>query len=191
MSLDYLQHVRGDLIHILQGPDAERHHRSVILKREDTKKMHPWLVLKYIFSGEAKTSLKILFREIGIGLYFKETVSYERLNTESVKILRQSGLTWKERRLPDTLTYVPGGRTELSTAGSCTHHNIEVKRLKLYSFELGWCVSRLMPSRKTELLQIKDKQEGIRYSCELQITLRILLQIMKRDNFTWLRNRRL
>lgn len=30
-------------------------------------------------------------------------------------------LTWKERRFPETLTYVPGGRTALSTLGSCTN----------------------------------------------------------------------
>lgn len=35
VRLDNLQHMRGDLIHVLNGPDTECHDRSVVLKQED------------------------------------------------------------------------------------------------------------------------------------------------------------
>lgn len=34
VRLNDLQHVWGDFVHVLQGPDAERHDRSVVLRRE-------------------------------------------------------------------------------------------------------------------------------------------------------------
>lgn len=45
VRLDNLEHVWGDFIHILQGPHAECHHRSVVLRQEE-KDRHPQSVLK-------------------------------------------------------------------------------------------------------------------------------------------------
>lgn len=35
VCLDNLQHMRGDFIHVFQGPDAERHQRSVVLRQKN------------------------------------------------------------------------------------------------------------------------------------------------------------
>lgn len=35
VCLDHLQHVRGDFIYVLQGPDAKCHNRPVVLTQEE------------------------------------------------------------------------------------------------------------------------------------------------------------
>lgn len=46
VRLDHLQHMRGDFVHILQGPDAECNNRPVVLRQEDKHPQPQSIILK-------------------------------------------------------------------------------------------------------------------------------------------------
>lgn len=73
VRLDNFQHVRGDFIHVLQGPDAERYNRSVVLRQEDKEPKHTQSFCHWKHRGTSW--VRLLQKDLLIPqyVYFSET----------------------------------------------------------------------------------------------------------------------